>query len=75
MIITVIDNDGKSYNSKDNLISVDDDRLPYYKGDKRKCTVKFINPSLDAAFAKGEIGDEYIYHLPSFETEYMELNV
>lgn len=76
MIIQVIDNDGKTSNAEGTgNIPIDDDRLPYFKGNKRKCRIEFHNPSLDDAFKKGTITDNYIYYLPSFESDNVELNV
>lgn len=76
MTIRITDNDGKSVDENGNIRDLDDDRLPYYKGNKRKAYIKFINPSLDKAYELGNISDDYyIHHCPSFEAQGIELNV
>ena len=50
--------------------------LPYYKGDKRKVNVKFVNTPLDAALDAGEIDEWYYYtHCPSFTAENVDIDV
>jgi len=50
--------------------------LPYYKGDKRKVSVKFVNTPLDAALDAGEIDEWYYYtHCPSFTAESVDIDV
>lgn len=76
MTISLVDNDGKSKNAANNIISVDDNRLPYYKGDKRKISINFVNPSLDWALDKGLISkEEYLSKCPSFKATKAELDV
>lgn len=50
--------------------------LPYYKGDSRKCDIKFVNPPADRALDTGEITAWYYYtHSPSFYAEKVDINV
>ena len=58
----------------------ENDIFPRYKGNKKKITVDFTNPSLDEALDKqGEddsISDWYYYtHAPSYHAEGVEMNV
>ena len=46
---------------------IQDERLPYVKGGKRKLNVTFTNPALDKAYEEEKItGVEYIQGCPSF---------
>ncbi len=50
--------------------------LPYYKGDKRKVDVKFVDTPLDAALDRGEITEWYYYtHCPSYISTGVEIDV
>mgnify|MGYP007070244034 FL=1 len=52
------------------------DIFPRYKGNKKKMTIDFTNPSLDEAFDNGVISDWYYYtHSPSYHAEGVENNV
>lgn len=45
-----------------------EERLPFKKGMKKNLNVTFVNPSLDRAYAKGEItGAQYLTGCPSFK--------
>lgn len=54
-----------------------DERLPYYKdsGDAWTVNVEFTNPSLDLAYKKGIVTDDYNFKCPSFKAENVNLNV
>ena len=55
---------------------VDDDRLPYYKGNSRYVKIEFVNPALDEALAKGIITEDYYYtHSPSYVVVGAEIDV
>ena len=52
------------------------DIFPRYKGNKKKCSMDFCNPSLDEAYDNGEITDWYYYtHSPSYHATGVEINV
>ena len=52
------------------------EKLPYFKGDKCKVNVKFVNTPLDAALDQGLIDEWFYYtHSPSFEAVGVEINV
>lgn len=52
------------------------DIFPRYKGNKKKVTMNFHNPSLDEALENGEITEWYYYtHSPSYDAEGVEINV
>lgn len=52
------------------------DLLPYKKGIKKDLNVKFVNPSLDRAYALGDIdGHTYLCGAPSFEASAAEFDV
>lgn len=54
----------------------DTDILPQFKGNKKKVTVDFVNPSLDEALENGDISEWFYYtHCPSFHAEGAEINV
>jgi hypothetical protein len=56
--------------------AADNDVLPYYKGDNKKCSVTFVNPSLDKALEDGVIDEWYYYtHSPSFIAKRVDINV
>ena len=58
------------------MIEDSSDIFPRYKGNKKKCTIDFVNPSLDEAYDNGEITDWYYYtHSPSYHSEGVEINV
>lgn len=66
--------------TEDNLNSdaftEDDDRLPYFKKNKRKVSVNFVNPVLDKAYQDGDITEDfYLAHCPSFTATNAELDV
>ena len=58
------------------------DIFPRYKGNKKNCTIDFVNPSLDHGYETGAIIDNapmsdwfYYTHSPSFHAEGVEINV
>ena len=55
---------------------IDDDRLPYYKGNNRYVKIEFVNPALDEALEKGIITEEFYYsHSPSYVAVGVDINV
>ena len=58
------------------IVSRQDEKLPWKKGDNQMAKVTFVNPSLDKALEDGEI-DEYTYYTscPSFEAIGVDINV
>ena len=53
-----------------------DDRLPFFKGNKRKVSVNFVNPTLEKAYKEGKVSEAYyIGHCPSFNATNAELDV
>ena len=72
----ITDNDNNTLDPNNSKHSELDDKLPYYKGNNRYCSVTFVNPSLDKAFTEGLITeDEYLAHCPSFYAENVDINV
>ena len=63
----IIDN-GSGFNDPNKAPhSIDDDKLPYFKGNDRYCKITFVNPSLDRAYEKGLINASfYKTHSPSY---------
>ena len=58
------------------IISREDEKLPWKKGDNQMCVVTFVNPSLDKALENHEIDEWYYYtHCPSFEAVGVDINV
>lgn len=58
------------------IISRQDEKLPWKKGDNQMCVVTFVNPSLDQALDNHEIDEWYYYtHCPSFEATGVDINV
>ncbi len=52
------------------------EKLPFFKGDKVKVDITFINPPLDRAFENGEIDEWYYYtHCPSFKATGVNIDV
>lgn len=62
-------------NIKDDDIS--SGRLPVYKGDKKKCSIDFYNPTLDRALSSGKIESftDAKWYVPSFQATGVEINV
>ena len=52
------------------------EKLPFFKGDKVKVDVTFINPALDRALENGDIDEWYYYtHCPSFKATAVDIDV
>lgn len=72
----ITDNDNQTLDPNESTHSEMDDRLPYYKGNNRWCSITFVNPSLDKAFSDGVITEEeYLAGSPSFYAEGVDINV
>lgn len=57
------------------VLSPGDDLLPYYKGNKKAVSVRFVNPYLDYLYDNGLIDDNtYLHSSPSFEFSSEEEN-
>ena len=72
----IIDN-GSGYTDPNNgPHGIDDDKLPYFKGNNRYCKITFVNPSLDLAYKKGLIDDNtYKKRSPSYVGIGVDINV
>jgi hypothetical protein len=52
------------------------EKLPYYKGDKCKADITFVNPSADEALENHTITPWFYYtHCPSFIAEDVDIDV
>ena len=75
-VIEIIDNENGMTNPNGTSNQVDDDKLPWKKGNNRYCKVTFVNPALDAAYNAGEIDDAYYEsHSPSYVCIGADINV
>ena len=58
------------------IVSREDEKLPWKKGDNQMSKITFVNPSLDKALENHEIDEWYYYtHSPSFEALGVDINV
>lgn len=52
------------------------EKLPFFKGDKCKVDIEFVNPCLDEALENGEIDEWFYYtHSPSFKATSVDIDV
>ena len=55
---------------------IDDDKLPYFKGNDRYCQITFVNPALELAYKQGIVNDDvYKKRSPSYVAIGAEINV
>lgn len=75
-VIEVIDNKIGMTDPHGAILSTDDDKLPWKKGNNRYCKITFVNPTLDALYDAGEINDsEYKKKSPSYVCIGADINV